>query len=269
MANPTRSDLQVWANQLITDVTTNVEQRKEISTDLWNSGWLRDVPASAQTLNQLMWIVTYILKNKTLDPDNNLDDVPDPATARSNLDLLQKSLNLSDVPNKATARSNLDLLQRSANFSDVANAATCRDNLGLSYTEIMDLAHPVGSIYENATNSTNPATLFGIGTWTSLGAGRVLIGAGSGTDINGVNQSFTAGTTGGEYEHTQTEAELTPHTHTTTFYTAESDGSGTGSNLDTRTTAVTADYNSSSTGGGDAFNVMQPYLVVYRWVRTA
>jgi hypothetical protein len=36
--------------------------------------------------------------------------------------------------------------------------------------------HPVGSIYINATNNTNPATLLGFGTWTAFGAGRVPVG---------------------------------------------------------------------------------------------
>ena len=36
--------------------------------------------------------------------------------------------------------------------------------------------HPVGSIYINATNSTNPGTLLGFGTWAAFGAGRVPVG---------------------------------------------------------------------------------------------
>jgi ABC-type Co2+ transport system permease subunit len=36
--------------------------------------------------------------------------------------------------------------------------------------------YPVGSIYTNATNSTNPGTLLGFGTWTAFGAGRVMVG---------------------------------------------------------------------------------------------
>ena len=71
---------------------------------------------------------------------NNLSDVADAATSRSNLgagtgdgDLLAAN-NLSDVANAATARTNLgagtgDLLAAN-NLSDVANAATARTNLG-------------------------------------------------------------------------------------------------------------------------------------------
>jgi hypothetical protein len=56
----------------------------------------------------------------------------------------------------------------------------------------MSDAYPVGSIYMNASVSTNPATLFGFGTWESFGAGRVLVGVDSG------DSSFdTLGETGG------------------------------------------------------------------------
>jgi hypothetical protein len=34
----------------------------------------------------------------------------------------------------------------------------------------------VGSIYINATDSTNPSSLLGFGTWVAFGAGRVLVG---------------------------------------------------------------------------------------------
>lgn len=37
---------------------------------------------------------------------------------------------------------------------------------------------PVGSIYTNASDSTNPGTLLGFGTWTAFGKSRVMIGHG-------------------------------------------------------------------------------------------
>ena len=43
--------------------------------------------------------------------------------------------------------------------------------------------YPVGSIYMNATNSTNPATLLGFGTWAAFGAGRVPVGFDSGNPL--------------------------------------------------------------------------------------
>lgn len=41
--------------------------------------------------------------------------------------------------------------------------------------------YPVGSIYANATDNTNPGTLLGFGTWSAFGQSRMMIGAGTGT----------------------------------------------------------------------------------------
>jgi len=66
--------------------------------------------------------------------------------------------------------------------------------------------HPVGSIYINAGVSTNPATLFGFGTWAAFGAGRVLVG------LNGADAAFdTAEETGGSKD-----AIVVTHNHTAT-----------------------------------------------------
>jgi hypothetical protein len=66
--------------------------------------------------------------------------------------------------------------------------------------------HPVGSVYINATNSTNPATLFGFGTWVAFGAGRVPVG------FNAADALFdTAEETGGSKD-----AIVVSHAHTGT-----------------------------------------------------
>lgn len=67
--------------------------------------------------------------------------------------------------------------------------------------------YPVGAIYMSVV-STSPATLFG-GTWSSFGAGRVLVGYnGSDTDFNSSEK------TGGSKTHTLSAAEMPGHTHT-------------------------------------------------------
>jgi hypothetical protein len=42
---------------------------------------------------------------------------------------------------------------------------------------------PVGSIYMNATNNTNPSSLLGFGTWVAFGAGRVPVGFDAGNSL--------------------------------------------------------------------------------------
>ena len=148
------------------------------------------------------------------------------------------------------------------------NINTTGGEVQINGTNIFDKIYPVGSIYINATNSTNPATLLGFGTWSSFGAGRVLVGIDSSdTDFD------TSQETGGAKTHTLTTTELPAHTHTHTVQTGRSYSSSIGgppivqgsNNVLISELAVTT----SSTGGGSAHNNLQPYIVVYMWKRTA
>jgi hypothetical protein len=138
--------------------------------------------------------------------------------------------------------------------------------------------YPVGSIYTNATSSTNPGTLLGFGTWTAFGAGRVMVG------FNSSNALFdTAEETGGSADaivvsHTHTATVTDPgHKHTQLGLTqAGSSGGGAitissgttpGSDTDFATTGISV---SNSTTGSSATNAnYQPYITVYMWKRTA
>lgn len=134
--------------------------------------------------------------------------------------------------------------------------------------------YPIGAVYLSI-ESANPSTTFG-GTWVAMGQGRVLMGAGSATDDNGVNQTFTAGATGGEFSHTLTDAEMPSHNHAgwgehweseAPFGVAREYGQNNrGSAKSDRDNYL---YNTSTTGGDSAHNNMQPYLVCYMWQRTA
>lgn len=138
------------------------------------------------------------------------------------------------------------------------------------------ILHPVGSIYINATNATNPGTLLGFGTWTAFGAGRVPVG------FNAANALFdTAEETGGSADstlpsHTHTATVTDPgHLHNVTNYNSQGGGiiySGSGSsgntiNTSSSTTGITV---ANSTTGSSATNAnYQPYITVYMWKRTA
>jgi len=142
------------------------------------------------------------------------------------------------------------------------------------------LLYPVGSVYINATSSTNPATLLGFGTWTAFGAGRVPVGFDSG------NVLFdTAEETGGA-----ADAALVTHTHTATSTVSETahshtggvqiynnpgstgGGSASGSAVNTGTalTGITvATTTAAPAGAVSATNAnYQPYITVYMWKRT-
>ena len=139
----------------------------------------------------------------------------------------------------------------------------------VNVVEVLKKAYPIGSVYINASNSTNPASLLGFGTWVVFGAGKVMVGLDAG------DTSFdTVGETGGEKAHTLTVAEMPAHTHTTTFnmytgpgvfgYTTPCPLIDANDTLD-----KTVQPSTSSVGSGNAHNNLQPYIVVYFWKRTA
>jgi len=146
--------------------------------------------------------------------------------------------------------------------------------------------HPVGSIYINATNATNPGTLLGFGTWTAFGAGRVPVGFDAG------NVLFdTAEETGGA-----ADATLPSHTHTATstvtdpshahgpaagqfVYTNAGgiDSAGGGgfisggirsSTTASASTGITVATTNASAGTSGTNANYQPYITVYMWKRT-
>ena len=133
--------------------------------------------------------------------------------------------------------------------------------------------HPVGSIYINATNATNPGTLLGFGTWTAFGAGRVPVGFDSG------NVLFdTAEETGGSansivVSHTHTATVTDPtHAHTYTIPAspgaAGTGGLGSGGSASTTfaSTGITVGISTEGSSGTNAN--YQPYITVYMWKRT-
>ncbi len=148
---------------------------------------------------------------------------------------------------------------------------------------VMQTLHPVGSIY-TAIISTNPGTLFGFGTWTAFGAGRMLISLDSG------NVLFdTAEETGGSanatlpsHTHTFTGTALGTHQHKPVSISAmgltPGGGGGPGggdlnsSSGDVDTSAVSAGTpaGTNSTEGASATNAnYPPFIAVYMWKRTA
>ena len=145
---------------------------------------------------------------------------------------------------------------------------------------IREFSYPVGSLYFNATDGTDPNTLLGFGTWTAFAEGRVPVGVGSTTDDRGENLNFNQGDSGGEFRHVLTTGELAAHSHGVTdpghnHSIDEGGGSGNGffggsgspdaGIISTETTGISI----NSTGSVNPHNNQQPYIAVYIWQRTA
>lgn len=177
-------------------------------------------------------------------------------------------------------------------WNKLANTTDCTDTLKKVY--------PVGSIYMS-TVSTNPATLFGFGTWEAMPAGRVLLAQGK----SSWGTTYNAGSTGGEATHKLTVGEMPSHGHTASTDTININGgfrldgtevggttsasgvfsigssftpskghgnSGGGSNA-----GRNINFNSThshkitinNVGEGQSHNNIQPYLTVYMWKRVS
>ena len=130
---------------------------------------------------------------------------------------------------------------------------------------ILNKTYPVGSIYMSATLST-PAQVANVigGTWVAWGAGRVPV------SVDTTDTDFdTTEETGGEKTHTLTTEEMPSHYHNLgQMYD--------GYHLAGQTSqprGVYADYaqavNTTSVGGGQAHNNLQPYITCYMYKRTA
>ena len=144
-------------------------------------------------------------------------------------------------------------------LTDVADITKISDNMDIIdglFKGIIDKLYPVNSIYLS-TDSTNPGTVLGIGTWVMIEQGRMLRSAGS---------DITAGSTGGAdtvtletenlpaHSHTASSNSQGAHTHTITVgsggahnHTASTGGAG----KHNHTTSSAGSHSHTVTGGND------------------
>lgn len=81
------------------------------------------------------------------------------------------------------------------------------------FIKFIDWLYPVGSVILS-TETTNPSARFTGTNWTQVSQGRVIVGAGTGTDKNNITKTFEIGDyLDGEYEHNLTEGEIPDHYH--------------------------------------------------------
>lgn len=138
---------------------------------------------------------------------------------------------------------------------------------------VLDMVHPVGSIYMSL-NATSPSALFG-GTWEQI-KDRFLLAAGN---------NYPAEAIGGEAAHALTIEELAKHTHLPDEWTVFTTAGGTLTsgaaaqtssgiyedlhNIRNKNLQNTNNGASETIGGGLPNNNIPQYLAVYMWKRTA
>ena len=187
----------------------------------------------------------------------------------------------------------------------VTGKTTLADGSADNHAVNFDQIYPVGSIYMNASSNVNPGTLLGIGTWQALAPGRVLLGAGSndgqtytegGTSgarthtltanqvpshSHGLGSHIHSTGDGGSHSHTYTApgstpvdagADATDDTNNSTGGTNTNSATGENGNhnhdVGVSGSVNIPQFNSGQTGSGNSFSILQPYIVVYMWVRT-
>lgn len=206
-----------------------------------------------------------------------------------------ESINTTILPDaNGNALVNAANLPMAANDATTISAAIAAKT---TMTAVLDKLLPVGTIV-HLTVSTNPATLYGVGTWEQI-TGRFLLGAGANL-VNTVNTfgemaagdiDRTAGERGGEISHTLSQGELPVIDDSFSAganMTANSQNNpimfngGQNGIFTVATNTIIAAYANSNAGSfsaarivrmkfgnNEAHNNIPPYEVVYIWKRTA
>jgi len=181
---------------------------------------------------------------------------------------------LQKTNNSDYATSWHSLVKADVGLGNADNTSDVNKPVSTAVTDAIQGLYPVGSIYINATNSTNPGTLLGFGTWTAFGVGRVPVGK------NTSGTFAIAGATGGEETHVLTTTEIPSHRHSIAAEYGVGPGNPSfspvtgsvlsvgGRNAGTQDRSANPDV-IGLTGSDGAHNNLQPYVVVYMWQRTA
>ena len=241
---------------------------KKAPTAYFNGMTVRFLPGNANTGASTINVATLGSKNIKL-ADGSTDPLSGDIAASSEIQLTYDGTNFR-ITSRATVTGTSVVTTRGDIIT--GNAAGNEQRLGIgaadayvgsdgtdvvwkAATDMLALVYPIGSYYFNETNSTNPSTLLGFGTWVAV----------TDTFVVGHGGVYTA--TGGAATVSLSSGNNGPHTHTVT-------GGATVSSPSTNTleNATDASANGSvttgSSGSGTAFSIIPPYQAVYIWKRT-
>ncbi|XP_065198967.1 mucin-19-like [Sycon ciliatum] len=264
---------------------------KFLKTDGTNATW-ESIPGGGDMLiatydpagvsEQLVGLTaTQTLTNKTINANNNTitnlahgAEVDDPSSGVHGVSgsvvgtsdtqtLTNKTLT---APVLNTSISGTAFLDEDNMASDsatkVASQQSIKAYVDAAITAAKSALYPVGSYYINETDSTNPATLLGFGTWSAV------------TDVFLVGHGSTYTTTGGSATATLVANNIPSLTLNgiTTYKNGSSDtanrisGNNTGGSGVSTNGSVTPSY---TNGSPTAVDTIPPYQATYIWIRTA
>jgi hypothetical protein len=192
-------------------------------------------------------------------------------------------IELNAVANAVASKADIN----SPNFTGTPTASTAPSGTNTTQiattafvTAALSAAYPVGSIYINASSSSNPSSLLGFGTWTEFGAGRVMVGfnssdalfdtleeTGGSKDAVVVSHTHTATTTATDSGHTHS----VPLIQQVGTFGSQLHGAWNGGSTTTTTgfANISASTTVASTGSSGTNANLQPYITVRMWKRTA
>lgn len=148
-------------------------------------------------------------------------------------------------------------------LSQQLTALSSQLDQALNYQQIK-----IGDVYTTTINHTNAAAVnkhHGYGTWERLAEGRTLVGFS--TKSSDPADYKTMGKEFGSNTHTLTLDESPSHEHTVDMHGGSIDGTTRAGTQNTSSSA--ANIKTSSVGGGQPHNNIQPSRVVGHWLRTA
>ena len=173
-----------------------------------------------------------------------------------NVNKNKNGLAIGKFSEKAAFEVNIDsyFLKNIKSGITVEGSASINGNLtangDVSLPKLINKIYPVGSVYITYNNN-NPGNFLG-GTWVQFGQGRTLIGQGTGND-GSTSMSFTANSTGGLYNHSMVRDDIGYM-----YYGALLNSNGNQMGVH--------DHNKNMK---TKIPLLQPYITVYFWRRTA
>lgn len=177
-------------------------------------------------------------------------------TTNSTVDLIDKTLKTENAPADAAAVGDI-ILDRTKEtpqpifYSKAEVEAKIKEILAAQREE--DLARIKFWVSDDPTS---PASFIG-GTWERI----------KDTFILAAGDTYAAGSTGGEAEHTLTVQEMPAHNHP--ILTGSGSNQQYGAKIETSSSGAFENYAIQSSGGSAPHNNMPPYMTAYIWRRIA